>query len=271
MTTNYKTLKVRQSSIVITPERTAIYLFGIAVFLFVFNLISIILQKNLGYNGFFTKGLVYLFDASEESNVPTFFSSFVLTLAGGLLLMIYLVSKQYAQKYIYHWLLLSCIFIFLAVDETISIHEKFNKIGHYIKAGAEGYLKYPWILPYGLFVLVAGGMFAKFVFALPKKSRNLFIGSAIIYITATIGFEIIEGHVIAHFGVKSYYYLICALEEFLEMTGIIIFIYGLLDYVTFFKSSIEVGRIEKEEVTSQKKYKRNQPKRESWVFEKFNN
>ncbi len=270
MTTNYKTLKVRQSSIVITPERTAIYLFGIAGFLFVFNLISIVLQKNLGYNGFFTKGLVYLFDASEESNIPTFYSSLVLTVAGALLFMIYLVSKQYAQKYVNHWLLLSLILFFLAVDESISIHEKFNKIGHYIKPDPEGYLKYPWILPYGLFVFVACGIFAKFVFALPKKTRNLFISSSIIYITATIGFEIIEGHVIAIFGVKSYYYLICALEEFLEMTGIIIFIYALLDYVTFFKSYFVFSRPEKE-VTPQMKFNRNQVNREAFVFTKYNN
>ena len=164
---NNKSAKVRQSLIVIRPKKTAIYLFNVAVFLFVFNLIGIFFQKILGEVNFFTNAIVYVFDASEENNVPTFFSSFILLLASTVLFITYLISKQQAQKNKKYWLLLSFIFLFLSMDEAISIHEQFNKIKQLIKPDTTGYLNYPWILPYGVFVLVVGAIFFRFLFNLP--------------------------------------------------------------------------------------------------------
>jgi len=103
-----------------------------------------------------------------------------------------------------------------------------------------GYLSYVWILPYGLFVLVTGVFFVRFVFSLPVKTRKLFIISGSIYVLATIGFEIPEGRVVAVYGATSYYYLLCSLEEFLEMVGVIIFIYALLDYTSLFKPPVQI-------------------------------
>jgi len=251
MNANYKSVKDRLSSIVIRPEKIAIYFFHAAVFLFIFNLTGIFLQKILGYTNIFTNGFVYLFDASEENNIPTFFSSLILLIASILLYFIYLVSKQQAQKNKKYWLLLSLIFLFLSIDEAISIHEQFNKIKSLLATDASGYLNYPWILPYGLFVLVVGGVFLRFLFGLPVKTRNLFIISGSIYVLATIGFEIPEGRIVALYGATTYYYLLCAVEEFLEMTGIIIFIYASLNYISFFKFSLKIMHSEKQVVIKQ--------------------
>ena len=251
MNNNNKSAKVRQSLIVIRPKKTAIYLFNVAVFLFVFNLIGIFFQKILGEVNFFTNALVYVFDASEENNVPTFFSSFILLLASTILFITYLISKQQAQKNKKYWLLLSFIFVFLSMDEAISIHEQFNKIKSVLGTDGSGYLHYPWILPYSLFVLVVGGIFIKFLLGLPAKTRNLFIISGSIYVIATIVFEIPEGRVVAVYGATTYYYLLCALEEFLEMAGIILFIYASLDYISFFKFSLRIIHSEKEVIIHQ--------------------
>ena len=265
-----KSSKIRQSSIAIKPEKIAAYLFRIAVCLFIFNLAGIFFQRILGYTNFFTNGFEYLFDASEENNIPTYFSTMILFIASAILFHLYLVPDPQTLKNKRYWLFLSFIFLFLSVDENISIHEQFNKIKSLLAPDTSGYLNYPWILPYGIFVLVVGGIFLKFLFSLPVKTRNLFIISGSIYVVATIGFELPEGKIVAVYGATTYYYLFCALEEFLEMSGIILFIYASLDYISFFKSSLKIIQSEKKVVVHQSENKTIAVKHEPFIVEQPN-
>jgi len=78
MKNNNELQKDRQPLIVIRPGKTANRLFCLAVFLFILNVTSIFFQKILGYVNFVTNAFVYFFDASEENNIPTFFSTMIL-------------------------------------------------------------------------------------------------------------------------------------------------------------------------------------------------
>ena len=71
-------------------------------------------------------GLVPLFDLDGERNVPAWFSSSMLFLCGFLLAMIAFFKKTEGAPYALHWSGLSIIFLYLSLDEAISIREGLN-------------------------------------------------------------------------------------------------------------------------------------------------
>ena len=229
-----------QPLLTVVPKKAGKALFYIAFLLLILNLAGIFLQTIGGYDNFFIRALVGFFDMSEENNIPSLFSALILFIASSILFILYLIYDQKSIKFKIHWLLLSCIFLFLSVDEAISIHEKFNRIKSLMSSNYSGYLDYPWILPYGVFASLVGLFFFKFLLHLPAKTRKAFIISGCLYVFATIGFEPIEGHVIETYGIGYQYYLFCSLEEFLEMCSIILFNYTLLNYTASFNPLMKV-------------------------------
>lgn len=69
-------------------------------------------------------------------------------------------------------------------------------------------------------------IFLKFIFYLPLKFRTLFISSAAIYLLGAVGVEIMG----AVYTETVYYQIVMPIEETLEMSGIIMFIYSLLSF-----------------------------------------
>jgi hypothetical protein len=201
----------------------------IAVILLILNLCGIYLKKVLAIDNFVSNALFFFFDASSEANIPTFFSSLILFISAVILYVIYKTTPKGVGEKSY-WGALMIIFAWLSVDETASIHEQFGKIGKTLHLNS-GYLYYSWIIPYILFAIIAFFFFFRFLLKLPNATRILFIISGFIYTGAAICFELFEGNIAKKYGPNTLNdLLLCATEEFLEMTGIIIFIYALLSY-----------------------------------------
>jgi hypothetical protein len=63
--------------------------------------------------------------------------------------------------------------------------------------------------------------------------RRLFILAGLIYLSGAIVIETVGGHYVTVWGHDSIRYVLCTTaEEFLEMIGIVVFIYALLKYMT---------------------------------------
>ncbi len=79
---------------------------------------------------------------------------------------------------------------------------------------------------------------------LPSKTRLGLILSGAIFVGGAIGVEMIsaaEYEAAKDAGVRSLqYYLLYSLEEFMEMLGIALFIYYVLDYLASLTPSIEL-------------------------------
>jgi len=236
----------RQSLIVIRSKKTALRLFYIAVVLFISNLAGIYLQKVLGYSDRFTNRFFYLFDAADENNVPAVFTTLILFVSSVLLFLIYRMRDRQVQQIKKYWLLLSLIFLFLSTDELVSIHEQFNGIAKLLPGDIPGYSRFAWVLLYGFLVLLGRIAFTRFLFKVPVKSRKLFILSGCTYVIAAVIFEFPEGYMAEVYGVDYKYFLLCSLEEFLEMAGIILFIYALLDYISSLKPSMQAMQMGKQ-------------------------
>jgi hypothetical protein len=126
---------------------------------------------------------------------------------------------------------LGIIFLFLAVDETISVHERLI-VPIRTALDTSGVLYFAWVIPYGIALAIFLIPTIKNLFTLPKRIRLMFVAAGTIYISGAIGMELIGGRHYELYGPKNHlYFLITSIEEILEMSGIVIFIHALLTYI----------------------------------------
>ena len=172
-----------------------------------------------------------LFRLDEENNIPTLYSGLALGFCSILLFIISSIKKKTKSDFAKHWQALSLIFLYLAIDELVSIHEILNFLREIINA--KGILYYAWVIPGIVIVIVFLLIFWQFIQSLPKTTKNLFILAGAIYVCGAIGVEMLGAYYIEIYGKESFIYsLTSILEEFLEMFGILIFIYALLSYIS---------------------------------------
>jgi hypothetical protein len=219
------------------PKKTASIFFGITVALVMSHIILSILYYTFG--GKFAKFFQRIMNPDNEKTIPTLFSAFLIFLCAVLLWVISRYNIQKKVKHGLYWRALSLIFLFLALDEGTQIHELVNDSmvilmkNTALSLKPERLFQTPWIFPYLIFSLTVALIFIPFLFQLPKRTRNLFLTSGVIYLVGAIVLEMfsmrqadLAGRIsITHIGMYT-------VEEFLEMSGMVLFLYSLLDYIT---------------------------------------
>lgn len=179
-----------------------------------------------------------LFTVDFESSLPTIFNAILILVAFVILLMISLQLWRLKSKQIYTWLLLTCAFLVLSLDENPTVHQIFVSIlSHYV-SGQRPPVNYAWGMPYGAMVLIFIFFLWRFITTLPGNIRAGFVISGLIYVFGAIviglyGADVIE--VYSHRDPK--YILLASFEESLEMLGLTLFIYYLFEFIQIeFKS-----------------------------------
>jgi hypothetical protein len=215
-------------SLAFSARKTAIYLLAITVLLVGLDAVRLFFKHKMPEFTRLNEFLEAMFQITSEYNVPTFFSSFVLVLAGVWLILIARLSK----KYKIHWFLLGIVFIFLALDESLLIHEGISRLTRE-NVEVEGNLSYgTWVIPYLIVTAALGAFYWEFVFQLPKRTMWLFIFSGGIYVGGAAGFELVKGFVFTNYGETAFYKLVHWSQEVVEILGIILFNYALIDYLS---------------------------------------
>lgn len=184
-----------------------------------------------------TNKLITLFYVGYEKNIPTAFSVFILFFAAALLFLITILKWKQSNSFYLSWAFLCVGFFYLSIDEGWQLHEL--TLGHFYSPNGllwgyqfSGFLYRYWIIPYLLAMPFLLYIFWKLLMSLEKKTRNLFIISAVMYLSGVIGMESVGGYIKSNYGIDNWwYYLEVAVEEGLEMAGIIVFIYSLFDYL----------------------------------------
>lgn len=217
----------------VSPKAITRFLAYCIAFLFLAHLCALYLDFRTPVKSHAVKAFDHFFNVNEEANFPTFFSVFLLLFAAGILYFLYKTTSNENKKDKKFWFSLSLIFVYLCFDEAAQIHERLTLISrNYIKNDLSGYLHWTWVIPYTVLTVIVGLYFLKFVLRLPKKTRNLFFIAAFIYVFGAVALEMIEGHCGVVFGPNHYSLIVCyTAQEIMEMVGITIFIYALLDYI----------------------------------------
>lgn len=217
--------------LVFSPRKIAGILTVVLLFLVFVYSTSQLIRYFTGHD--FQFGLLHLFNLDEENNIPTWFSSLLLSLCALLAALIGLRHKCLAYPFAIHWLALAAIFLCMSLDETASIHNMANgPLQKALHLGEPGFFHETWVVLGGLFVLIVGASYYKFMIALPLETRQRFILAAGIYVGGAVGLEMIRGNTYPydHSTLTDFLGGLC--EESLEMLGLVICVYALSSYLS---------------------------------------
>jgi hypothetical protein len=226
----------------IPAKRITQVLILIALF---FTLASVAVQVakvNLGLGNL--RGLVPLFTVGNDESIATWYSTAVLLLCFAFLAAIAVVKKITNDRYFLYWAGLSVVFLYLSADEHFSIHERLGRrIGQFVLDAAgiaqEGILRRAWVV-FGIgMVLIVTLVFLRFFIALPPKTRRIFFIAGLLFVSGAIGLEMAAAFYLDLYGGGDNMTLaqntvrtqLPNVEEFLEMLGVIVFLYALMSYI----------------------------------------
>lgn len=173
-----------------------------------------------------------LFNVDREQNITTLFSVFLLLCSAVLLAVFALTKRQQRDPDLSRWAILTCGFLYLAIDEAWSFHEMLNEpVRGLLGRDNLSIFYFAWAIPAMAGVLTFALFFLGFLLRLPLTTRLSFVGAGSLYLGGAVGIEMIGGRYAEVHGLENLtYQLIAHAEESLEMAGIIVFIYALLRY-----------------------------------------
>jgi len=180
---------------------------------------------------------------NQENGIPAFFSVFLILISASILGLIALTKKKDKDDFAKHWVILTVIFISLAADEMASIHEF---LGDPISDTFRftGFLKFSWVIGGVLVVAVFLFSYLKFFLALSNNMKVWFFISGATYVTGALGLEMVGGTMFVDnldFRNQSLAYMLTTtVEETMEMIGLLLFIYTLLNYIKTYTSKIKL-------------------------------
>ena len=171
------------------------------------------------------------FNVNNELNLPAWYSSSALLAASALLAIIAYARRKLALGDAGHWAVLALIFLGLSADESASFHEVLI-VPLRRRLDLHGPLYFAWVLPGAAFVAAVGCAYWRFLFRLDARTRWCFVLSAVAYVGGALGLEMLGGWLTESVGQQDVRYIAATtLEEFLEMAGVVLFLFSLLDYV----------------------------------------
>ena len=230
------------------PQKRTKFLFIIVLILVGLSLLTEMLSSLSGNKVF--ELISAIFNLDKERNLPTLFSVLILWSASFLCAIITVLKKRTRQRYIIHWGFLAVIFLILGWDEGTQIHDSFlgnSGITDYLFSilgiEKEGFFTFRWVVVALPVVFLLGASYIKFIWSLPVKQKQILILAAIAYLMGALGMEAITGFLLKTQGITLVYSLMNALEELLEMSGIIIFIYFLLLHLSLQIEQININFI----------------------------
>lgn len=217
----------------VSPAKIALALSCIVCSLLTAHLATQALRVYGGYD--FQLGFQRQFNLDGENNIPSWYASCALLFSAMLLAVVGAVKRYEQAPRAAQWLGLAAIFLFLSIDEAASIHEMaspmarvfLNRIGVSI-----GYLHFSWVILGILVVPILGLTYVGFLRALPAATARLFVASGMLYVGGAVGIEMFGAKVASQGGIDTMSYaVLVAVEEGLEMFGIVLFNYAVLSYI----------------------------------------
>jgi hypothetical protein len=212
-----------------------------------------------------------IFDVGEERSIPTWFESMQFMLCSILLAVVTVAKKQRNDRYSLHWSFLSIIFLLLSLDEVASIHEAIGQQSERLLHSATGFtpggaIKFFWVVPGTIFVLILLVAYLRFLADLPQSTRRMFLFAGALFVLGALGLEMLSAQVSSSSeGIANFFGMELGLsrqsgsalpkimiglqtcfEEMFEMLGLTAFVYALLAYIRSYVEDISVRvRIDK--------------------------
>jgi hypothetical protein len=226
-----RSAEVAPSDLYVSPARVAAAMSAVVVFLLLMHAAVMYAKIILGHRRLY--GLVRMFDVLAEANVPTWYSSMMLLGCAALLGVIARIKAVQGDPFKLHWLGLALLFVFLSMDEAAMVHETLQWALTSDVERSDAYFSLANIVFTSLLAVVVLLVSFRFVRALPRRTGVLFVSAGALFLGGGIGVDYV-GEVIRNMhdgGETLIYAIVNGAEEALEMAGIVVFAYALLDYL----------------------------------------
>lgn len=162
-----------------------------------------------------------IFDVDEEDAIPTWYSAMALLVASGVLFVVTEHKRSEQDRWVPYWEGLAVTFLLLSLDEVAGFHETFNSL-----------VDYSWTIPGGIAAAIFGLAYLRFLWHLPARTRWLFIVAGCIFVGGAVGVERYTDWYDEQDLLNTLAYnLWNTVEEGMEMAGVVLFIYALLEYM----------------------------------------
>lgn len=225
-------------SVRISPKKVSTYFFLVALLLTFVSGVAQLASVVLGVGGNPVLGLLFV---GRDASLPSWFSAVLLLVCSVLSGMIAHARKALARTRSLHWCGLATIFLYLSVDEAISVHEKLSPFGTTMldALGTGDFVQRAWVVPAAIVLFVLALLYARFFFRLPRRVRLLFLLAFGLFFGGAVGLEVLNDlYVYLSGGVGNLSVVgnvvrtvvLPHVEEFAEMSGLILLIYALLLY-----------------------------------------
>jgi hypothetical protein len=170
-------------------------------------------------------------DLDGEVSFPTWFSSFVMLLCAALL---WLISQSPGPSQDprdrHRWRLLSGIFVYLSVDETVSVHEAIGNIMAGL-SGSSSFGDARWILVFVPLAIALCAYLVPFLRRLPRRSALQMMVAGAVFVAGAAGIEALNAAFrTSDTSVAQAVFVV--LEEAGEFTGLLLFAAALLNHLS---------------------------------------
>jgi len=218
-------------TIAFSTKRTFIFLVIVSLLFVVFHLVSQALVFTLDLPAFW-EGAANRFNVDSENSVATWYAQILLLTAGFLSALIARATMFKKEPHVFEWFLLAAVFVYLSIDEATSIHELAIQPTQELLGIDSGLLFFAWFIPVLIIVGILGIFMLKWFLQLPLQTKKMLVLAFIIFVVGAVGMEMISGaYWQANDFVYDYTYRVFnAVEEGLEMIGVSVAIYALLEY-----------------------------------------
>lgn len=207
------------------PKRILKWLIIIAIVQF----ITYIAVAALKPEAVVVEGIWGLFNMDRELSIPTWYSQFLFLLPATLMAWLAYTTEQ--KKNRVYWGLLSSLMVFLSMDDGAAIHERFSIIYNQLGLDRiEGVFFYSWTAVAIPLVLIVVLLFFKFFLSLPSRTRWLVVAAGTLFLSGALGVEMFTSYTVSVVG-RDVSPLVIGLEETLELIGVSILAYALLDHI----------------------------------------
>lgn len=143
-------------------------------------------------------------------------------LTAALTLLLATDKWRHRDRWRNHWMLLGWGFLLLSLDEMAGLHESLNVV-----------TEASWALYALPLILVLAIVFLRFLYFLPTRTASLFVLSGLIFLGGAVGVELYTEPFLDNDALNTLAYnLWTPVEEGLEMFGVILYQYALLNYMT---------------------------------------
>ena len=181
-------------------------------------------------------------EVDREASIPTWYAVITLMGCAVLLAIIAVDAARRRRPFPRHWAALAVIFAFLSLEEIIGLHSEATQRLRALVSITEGIgyavaLAAIALLGLGLVAL----LFGRFYLHLPVRWRMWFAIGAVIYLIGVFASDAVGDYLITASGAPTLGYVVVqTVEEAFEMTGVLIFIVMLLDYIRTFVGTVSL-------------------------------